>query len=335
MTPGGLAVGLALAAPSEAVGWPAFLARAEHAEALGLHSIWVPEGHFRRGAMASPLLALSAAAARTRRVRLGTTSLLLPVHHPLRLAQEVAALDVLSQGRVMLGLGRGFAAPLFQAFGVQAHTKRDRFDEALDAMLRAFGGSPMELSGGYFATAGGHVVTPTLRPVQRPHPPLLVAAFGKMGLLQAARRGLPYLASPLETLSVLIENHALHRAHLPPEGVAGPFRTPVMRTVHVTGDDGETARIRERLAAEALGGARALPPALARAAAGPIHERVVVGGECEVSEGLLAYRDRLGMDLLIVRSEVAGLPEEVRRRSLERLCERVLPRLTALPGPPA
>jgi alkanesulfonate monooxygenase SsuD/methylene tetrahydromethanopterin reductase-like flavin-dependent oxidoreductase (luciferase family) len=284
--------------------------------------------------MASPLLALSAAAARTRRLRLGTTSLLLPVHHPLRLAQEVAALDVLSQGRVMLGLGRGFAAPLFQAFGVEAHTKRDRFDEALDAMLQAFGGSPMELSGGYFATGGGRVVTPTLRPVQRPHPPLLVAAFGKMGLLQAARRGLPYLASPLETLAVLIENHALHRAHLPPGGLVGPFRTPVMRTVHVTGDDEEARRIRERLAAEALGSARALPPALARAAAGPIHERVVVGGEREVSEGLLAYRERLGMDLLIVRSEVAGLPEELRRRSLERLCERVLPSLNALPNPP-
>jgi len=334
LTSGGLAVGLALGGPAEASGWPAFLARAEHAEALGLHSVWVPEGHFRRGAMASPLLALSATAARTRRVRLGTTSLLLPVHHPLRLAQEVAALDVLSQGRVMLGLGRGFAAPLFQAFGVEAHTKRDRFDEALDAMLRAFGGEPMELAGGHFATSGGRFVTPTLRPVQRPHPPLLVAAFGKMGLLQAARRGLPYLASPLETLAVLLENHALHRAHLPPGGVVGPFRTPVMRTVHLAADDAEATRVREGLAAEALGTARALPPALARAAAGPIHERVVVGGEHEVAEGLLAYRERLGMDLLIVRSELGGLSEDVRRRSLERLCERVLPTLNAPPALP-
>jgi len=330
---GGLAVGLALGGAAEASGWPTFLARAEHAEALGLHSVWVPEGHFRRGAMASPLVALSALAARTCRVRLGTTSLLLPVHHPLRLAQEVAALDVLSQGRVMLGLGRGFAAALFQAFGVEAHTKRDRFDEALDAMLRAFGGEPMELAGGHFATGGGRFVTPTLRPVQRPHPPLLVAAFGKKGLLQAARRGLPYLASPLETLGVLIENHALHRAHLPPGGVVGPFRTPVMRTVHLAADDTEATQVRERLAAEALGSARALPPALARAAAGPVKERVVVGGETEVIEGLLAYRERLGMDLLIVRSEVGGLSEDVRRRSLERLCERVLPILNAPPGP--
>ena len=334
MSRGRLAVGLALGAPAEAGGWQSFLARAQHAEALGLHSVWVPEGHFRRGAMASPLLALSAIAGCTRRVRLGTTSLLLPVHHPLRVAQEVAALDVLSQGRVMLGLGRGFAAPLFQAFGVEAHTKRDRFDEALDAILRAFGGEPMELSGGYFTTGGGRFVTPTLRPVQRPHPPLLVAAFGKKGLLQAARRGLPYLASPLETLAVLVENHALHRAHLPPAGVTGPFRTPVMRTLHLAADDAEATRVRERLAAEALGTARALPPALARAAAGPLHERAIVGGEREVAEQLLAYQERLGLDLLIVRSEVGGLPEPLRQRSLERLCERVLPTLNPPPSLP-
>jgi len=329
-----LAVGLALGAPAEAGAWSSLVARAEHAEALGLHSVWVPEGHFRRGAMASPLLVLSAIAARTSRLRLGTTSLLLPVHHPLRVAQEVAALDLLSQGRVMLGLGRGFAAPLFQAFGVEAHTKRDRFDEALDAILRAFGGEPMELTGDHFSTGGGRSVTPTLRPMQRPHPPLLVAAFGKKGLLQAARRGLPYLASPLESLPLLVENHALHRAHLPVGGVRGPFRTPVMRTLHLAADAAEARRVRERLAAEALGTARALPPVLARAAAGPLNERVIVGEEREVTEQLLCYQERLGMDLLIVRSELAGLPEELRRRSLERLCERVLPSLSSLPAPP-
>ncbi len=316
---GPLAVGLALGAPAEADGWGAFLARAEHAEACGLASVWVPEGHFRRGATSSPLLALSAVAARTRRVRLGTTSLLLPIHHPLRIAQEVAALDVLSGGRVLLGLGRGFSAPLFEAFGVEAHTKRDRFDEALDAIVCAFRGEPVALAGAHFATVEGRAVQPSLRPLQRPHPPLLVAAFGRKGLLQAARRGLPYLASPLEPLELLVENHALHRAHLPAGGIEGPFHTPIMRTVHVAHDDTEADRVRERLAAETQGAGRTLPAALARAAAGPIADRVIVGSASAVADGLATYRERLGMDLLIVRSEVAGLPEEARRRSLERL----------------
>ena len=330
-----LQAGIALGAPAQACGWRDFLARAEHAEAIGLHSVWVPEGHFRRGAMASPLLALSAVAARTRRVRLGTTSLLLPVHHPLRVATEAAALDALSGGRLLLGLGRGFSAPLFEAFGVAARTKRDRFDESLDAILRAFRGEAVALAGDHFATVDGRAVTPSLRPVQRPHPPLLVAAFGGKGLLQAARRGLPYLASPLEPLDLLVENHALHRANLPPSGIDGPFRTPVMRTVHVAGDDAEARLVRERLATEVAGAGRALPPALARAASGPVEGRAIVGTAAEAADALAAYVERLGMDLVVVRSEVTGLPEDARRRSLERLVERVLPALRATPPPRA
>jgi len=327
-----LRVGLALGGPTghgdasaRSGAWARFLERAVFAEELGLHSLWVPEGHFRRGAMASPLVALSAAAARTRRIRLGTTSLLLPIHHPLRVAEEVAALDALSEGRVLLGLGRGFAAPLFQAFRVESTTKRDRFDEALDAIRSAWSGAPLVLDGVHFATRGEHAAT--LRPVQRPHPPLLVAAFGKKGLLQAARHGLPYLASPLEPLALLEANYALHRASLAPGAALAPFAAPVMRTVHVTASDAETAAVLARLDAEAAGSAALLPPALAKAAAGPASARVIVGSVAAVTELIGLYRERLGLDLLVVRSEVASVDEAAQRRSLEALVTRVLPSL--------
>ncbi|NNL66392.1 MAG: LLM class flavin-dependent oxidoreductase, partial [Myxococcales bacterium] len=146
----------------------------DRAEALGLHSVWLPEGHFTRGASASPLLTLAAFAARTKRIRLGTTSLLISIHHPLRIAEEVSTLDALSGGRVWLGLGRGFRKPLFQGFGVEPGAKRDRFDLAVDAMLLAWSGEPVRLDGVHFATPDG-AVRAALRPVQRPHPPLLVA----------------------------------------------------------------------------------------------------------------------------------------------------------------
>jgi len=325
-------VGLALGGPTghgdagaRSRAWARFLERAVLAEELGLHSLWVPEGHFRRGAMASPLVALSAAAARTRRIRLGTTSLLLPIHHPLRVAEEVAALDALSEGRVLLGLGRGFAAPLFQAFRVESTTKRDRFDEALDAIRGAWSGAPLTLDGVHFATRGEHAAS--LRPVQRPHPPLLVAAFGKKGLLQAARHGLPYLASPLEPLALLEENYALHRASLAPGTALAPFAAPVMRTVHVTASDAETDAVLARLEAETAGSAALLPSALVKAAAGPAAARAIVGSIGAVTELIGLYRERLGLDLLVVRSEVAGLDEAAQRRSLEALVTRVLPAL--------
>lgn len=314
-----LRLGLALGGASDATGWQRLLARSEHAERLGLHSVWVPEMHFRAGAMASPLLALSAIAARTHRIRLGTTSLLLPIHHPLRVAEEVAALDALSGGRVELGLGRGFAPAVLAAFGVDARDKRDRFDVALAAILAAWEA----------ADAEGAASRPALRPTQRPHPPLLVAAFGRRGLLQSARHGLPYLASPIESLDVLAENFALHRASLPAHVDPTRLPAPVMRTVFVAGNDERLRIARAALAAEAARASRSLPPALARAASAAPAERALVGTAPEVIDLVARYRDRLGMDLLIVRSDLAGIPPEESQESLERLVAQVLPALAS------
>jgi alkanesulfonate monooxygenase SsuD/methylene tetrahydromethanopterin reductase-like flavin-dependent oxidoreductase (luciferase family) len=317
-----LRAGISLAAPADPTGWRRVFALAERADALGLHSLWLPENHFQRGATPSPLVALGAVAARTRRLRLATTSLLLPLHHPLRVAAETATLDVLSGGRLLLGLGRGFRAPVFEGFEVEAASKRDRFDEALDALLAAWSGEEVTLAGVHFSAREGARVRLGLRPLQRPHPPLVVAAFGRKGLLQAARRGLPYLASPLETLATLEENYALWREHCT-DGAGVGLRQPVMRTLFVARDDTEAQVVRDALAAEsrslAAGGSRAL----ARAASGPLAERVLVGTVNQVRDGLLRYRERLGMDLLVARIEVPGVPPAARDASLERLAEMV------------
>jgi alkanesulfonate monooxygenase SsuD/methylene tetrahydromethanopterin reductase-like flavin-dependent oxidoreductase (luciferase family) len=328
MADGALAVGIALGGGSDAAGWSARLGLAEWAEALGLHSVWLPEGHFGPGATASPLVALAAIAVRTRRLRLGTTSLLLPIHHPLRIATEVSVLDALSGGRVWLGLGRGFREPVFQGFGVASRTKRDRFDESLDAILEAWSGSAFRLAGRHFAAlARADDVRPALRPVQRPHPPLLVAAFGPKGLVQAARRSLPYLASPLETLEVLEENFALHRANLPEGAEVAPVRVPVMRTVHVASSDAEARRALEGLEREFPGRREDARGALARAAGGRLEDRVLVGSASAVAEGIARYRERLGMDLLVARVQIAGITDAEIRASLERLATEVVPSL--------
>lgn len=280
----------------------------------------MPENHFQRGATPSPLTVLAALAARTRQVRLATTSLLLPLHHPLRVAAETATLDALSGGRLWLGLGRGFRASVFEGFEVKAATKRDRFDEALDALLAAWSGEAVTLAGAHFAARDGAQLSVGLRPVQRPHPPLVVAAFGRKGLLQAARRGLPYLASPLEPLAALEENYALWREHRQP-GAAPAAQAPVMRTVFVARDDTEAQRVRGALAAEARALAASAPPALARAAGGALEERALVGSASQVRDGIARYRERLGMDLLVARIEVGGAPPAARDASLERIAE--------------
>ncbi len=323
----GLSLGIALGGASTAAEWRELFDWVERAEALGLHSVWLPEGHFWTGSTPSPLVALSAFAARTRRLRLGTTSLLLPIHHPLRVAEEVAALDVLSGGRVILGMGRGFRAPLFAAFGIDAATKRDRFDEALDAILRAWSGEELSLDGDHFATRDGRAVRPCLRPLQRPHPPLAVAAFGRKGLLQAARRGLPYLASPIETFATLAENLAFHAAHLPPGRDPSDGVVAVMRTVHVAGSESEARRVLDAISTQTRRPSRRLPRALARAADARIEERAIVGPVAQATAALAPYRDQLGMDLLVVPAQAPAASLAERVASFERLAQEVLPAL--------
>ena len=311
MTPGrGLLVGIALGGPRGPGDAVRALTQVERAEGLGLHSVWLPEGHFTPGAMPSPLVALAAFAARTRRLVLGTTSLLLPVRRAEQVADEVATLDRLSGGRVWLGLGRGFRAPLFAAFGVSRAEKRDRFDAVLDAVLERWASA-----------------THAPGPLQEPHPPLLVAAFGRKGLLQAARRSLPYLASPLETLATLEDNYAYHREHLPETADPDALPVAVMRTVHVARDDAEAERALEALRIETGRMAGALPPALARAAGGDAEERAIVGTANRVVDLLASYRERIGLDLLIVRSGVPGVSRDESESALERLTGDVMPRL--------
>jgi alkanesulfonate monooxygenase SsuD/methylene tetrahydromethanopterin reductase-like flavin-dependent oxidoreductase (luciferase family) len=318
---GPLAIGLSLAAPSSAPGWRRALALASRADALGYHSLWLPEHHFDPGATAAPLTVLCAIAVRTRRIRLATTSLLLPLHHPLRLAAEIASLDALSGGRALVGLGRGFRASVFAAYGVETGDKRDRFDESLDAMLAAWSGAPVALSGPHFAARAGESLRLALATVQRPHPPLVVAAFGRKGLLQAARRALPYLASPLEGLEALAENYALWEAERSGEPPPGTPRVPVMRTVYVAANDAEAARVLAALEGDAIASARRAPAALARAAAEPMRARVIVGVASFVRDEIARYRERLGMDLLVARTETPGASELERDAALERTLE--------------
>ena len=324
----GVRLAISLGGSMQGADWQRTLGWVDRAEELGLHSVWLPEMHFAHGVCSTPLLALAGFAARTKRLRLATTSVLLPIHHPLQIAEEVAALDRLSKGRVILGLGRGFRPQLFAAYGIDPATKRGRFDHALDLMLEAWSGNPVSPSGSPFEGPADAHQTLRVLPHQYPHPPLAVAAFGRLGLTQAAKRALPYIASPLESLDLVEENHHFHRDQLP-EGIeAESLVVPILRTVHVAKSDAEAARVMRGLEEEsaAIPQGRA-PKALARAAEAHIADRVVVGTINQAIDRLAAYRERIGMDLLIVRPQVSGATQVEREEALERLQTEVMPRL--------
>lgn len=292
-------------------------AQGERAESLGFASFWLPENHFgARGAIPQPLLLLASIAARTRTLGLGTTSYLLPVRHPLQIAEDVAVLDRLSQGRVILGVGRGFRSDLFAAFDVPVREKRDRFQSALELMLRAWRGDAIATDG-----AGGAEVRLAPLPVQKPHPPIWVAAFGPKAVDQAGRLGLPYLASPIEPLETLRENYARHREVLGSGPAASELAVPVMRTVFVCEDDACAKRVRSALATQTAALADSSAAAIRRSSTADVSSTALVGSRAEVEDGIARYRERLGMTHLIARVQVpAAEPAEI-EAALENLAE--------------
>jgi alkanesulfonate monooxygenase SsuD/methylene tetrahydromethanopterin reductase-like flavin-dependent oxidoreductase (luciferase family) len=140
-------------------------------EELGYDSVWFGEHHYARYSFGSPATIAMAAAARTTRIRVGTGVSLAPLHHPLRLAEEYAMLDVLSGGRLEYGVGRGFLKTAYDLFGIDAEESHRRFREAIEVILAAWGaaGAAFDWTGEFWTLRGVECFPP---PLQQPHPPL-------------------------------------------------------------------------------------------------------------------------------------------------------------------
>ena len=182
-----------------------------YAEELGFDTAWLAELHFnpRFSIMPAPLLVAAALAQRTSRIRLGTAVLLLPLQHPLRTAEEAAVVDLLSQGRVELGVGRGMIAIHFQGFNIPREESRERFEEALTIITRAWTHETVQFNGKYFQVPETAVVP---KPVQKPHPPLRIAANSPETAMFAGEHGYPvFIASPINTGGKLAEQVGRYR----------------------------------------------------------------------------------------------------------------------------
>ncbi len=323
----GLAFAIAVGGVSNRKEWERTLGWVDDAVRRGVHSVWVPEMHFVPGACSTPLLNLAAIAARAPNIRLATTSLLLPLAHPVEIARAIATLDHLCGGRLILGLGRGFPKHLFNAFEIDPTSKRDRFDDCLELVLKLFAGEAIDEEASDFHELDNPGALQGMSPLQAPHPPLAVAAFGRKGLAQAARWGLPYLASPMEPFELIEENLAFHRGEMTSGAALEDAVVPIMRTVFVSDDPVVLARVHAKLEVERRPPSLKLPRAIARAAEAPVSERVVVGTRNEVLDKLGRYREDLGMNLLVGRPLIGGASPAEQQHSLDLLVEDIVPAL--------
>jgi alkanesulfonate monooxygenase SsuD/methylene tetrahydromethanopterin reductase-like flavin-dependent oxidoreductase (luciferase family) len=206
---------------------------AQAAETLGFRNVWLAEHHFSTyGYLSRPLQMATYIAAKTTRLRVGTAVVVVPLHHPLVIAEEIATLDLLAGGRVDIGLGRGYQHYEFERFGLELESSRARWEEAVDIILKAFGGQPFTYDGKFFKIPETTIFP---QPLQQPRPPIWITAQSPDSVEAAVRRGFNVLTGgfgiPIERTAEFRRLFDRAVAEVKPPH---PLAVGVQRAVYVT-----------------------------------------------------------------------------------------------------
>lgn len=320
-------------------------------EELGFDSVWLTEHHFTEyGLSVSPVAISTALAVRTSRIKIGWAAAILPFHDPIRLAEEIALADILSRGRLLVGVGRGNRPGEFAGFRVPQEESRERFHETLELMLAAWTQERVSYHGKFFQV-GELAVRP--KPLTRPHPPIFLVATSPETVSFAARRGWPILNSVITgPLSQVIAHRDLYLATRREMGASEEQARQMLdgwgvsRHIYVAPTDAQAMR-EARAAEEWYQGAfkrfliperiEDAPPSLQprfRAMAARfehfrlddvLRESVLFGSPERVIDGLEEMR-ALGIGEVLCWMNFGGLAPELVARSMRLFADRVIPR---------
>lgn len=308
------------------------------AEDLGFDAVWLAEIHFQKGrsVLSSPLLVATAIAGRTTRVKIGMAVQVLPLSHPLRLAEDVATLDHLTKGRLDFGVGRSGLPSHYTGFNIPYEESQARFDETLEIMRKAWTEERFTYEGRHFQFRDVCVIP---KPYQKPHPPLRIAATSGDTYEAVGRTGLPiFLAVRTSSISELKRYISCYHEGRRAAGHATPGEVSVIVPVYVA----ETDRAaRDETEASAMHFFRTVGEALRhgpRREAGQrlasmsfdevLNDFAIYGSPEHVAERLLELRDAVGYRSLAVWMNVGGrVPHERVLGSMRRFTESVVPRI--------
>ncbi len=321
---------------------------AEAAEAWGLDGVWLGEIHFNpiRSVSSAPLALASYIAARTRRVRIGMAVQVLPLSHPLRIAEEAATVDQISEGRFDFGIGRSGSPRAYDVLGVPYGESQGRFEECLQIILTAWKGERFSYHGRYYHF-DNVLVGP--RPYQLPHPPLRMASNSKETFLVVARLGLPLFVG-LRDLDIpeLRLRIADYRAAWREAGHPGEGDVCLRMPIYAAPTEREAVEEpRENLTYFFQRHAELTRSGMGRADTGPadrrqskfeqltrltyediLETRAAVGTAPALVERLGALREELGLSGLVAELNPGGLlPLERMKRTLRILTHEVIPAL--------
>ena len=314
------------------------LACLPRAEDLGYHSMFMVSHHAQKdGLCPGPLIACAGAAAVTRRMRIGTGVLLVPLYAPLKLAEDIAVLDNLSGGRFVFGVAPGYVAAEFAAHGIPRDERIGRFEEALDLMTRAWTEDTFSFDGRYYQVPETRM---TPKPLQAPYPPIWYGVSAPGSLRRAARRHAMQIMSPRHGPEELLQHYQPYEEEAARIGWTIPER-PIMRTVYIA----ETKAKAEAIAAPALnylftelyGAASAAGERALRAADGAIitakeqvgfdnfKNRYIIGDPAFAIEQLNLYREAVNPTEVVCWMHLPGISGADAMRSVELFATEVMP----------
>jgi alkanesulfonate monooxygenase SsuD/methylene tetrahydromethanopterin reductase-like flavin-dependent oxidoreductase (luciferase family) len=311
--------------------------------------VWLGEIHFTptRSVISASLQVASAIASRTERLHVGTAVQVLPLNHPLRIAEEVATVDHISRGRFEFGIGRSGVVRTYDVYGVAYAESQARFREELEIIRLAWKGEPFSYTGKFYRVDNATVVP---KPYQTPHPPIRMATTSDETFPLAGRLGLPiFIGLRTTEISDLQVQLAPYRQAWREAGHTGAPSVYLRIPVYVS-PTAEGAREEPRASMSAFFKrqtdlARA---AVGRAGAGPADKRrmqadrmaaltyddvlarkVVFGTPGGVVERLRQLQDELGLDGIVAELNPGGLiPPALETRSMELLAREVVPALS-------
>jgi alkanesulfonate monooxygenase SsuD/methylene tetrahydromethanopterin reductase-like flavin-dependent oxidoreductase (luciferase family) len=317
------------------------------AERWGLDTIWLAELHFdpQRSVLSAPLSIASAIGARTERIKIGIAVQVLPLCHPLRIAEEAATVDHISGGRLIFGVGRSGLPRTYEDYGVSYAESRERFLEVLDIVERAWSQPRFSYEGKYYSFNN---ITVSPQPLQQPHPPIRIAAASPDTYPAVGARGLPiFINARYGSFAEFAPEIRAYREAYKAAGHEGRGEVYLRVPVYL-------AETEERAYAEPKDSlmhfyreqAQRLRDSLSRAGTRAIEGRaerlkrienltydealtgqVLVGTPSIVTQRLRSLQDELGIDGILAELNCGGLiPHEQLMTALRLLCQEVMPR---------
>jgi alkanesulfonate monooxygenase SsuD/methylene tetrahydromethanopterin reductase-like flavin-dependent oxidoreductase (luciferase family) len=308
--------------------YAAILEQAAFVDALGFDQIWLTEHHFvDDGYLPSFVPVAAAIAARTQRVRISTDVALLPFHNALRLAEDLAVLDCLSNGRMELGVGMGYALHEFEAFGVPRAERVSRTVEAVQVLRQAWSHEPVNFRGKRYAIENVQVYP---KPVQAGGIPLWMAAQSEGGARRAAELGTNLLPQGTRSATIDTWSEALRARG----GDPARARVGIIRSFLVTDDaerdwaivkPSEVQRMRHYTKWAETSGENVAD----FAARDRIPQRWIVGTSDQVHDELARFIAEYGFTDVVTWGAPPGLAPSRTNASLEKFAREVMPRLRA------